>query len=765
MRFLKIIIFGIAALAIFSAFTTKKQKVVEIQNSNIIYTLTDGLGYGNPECVEQKEHDYLYSEFTSQIGKQAVREGKLERKMLDVQGNTANNIEHCDLEKNPSEEEGVDGKFPFVVKRIDDIMNSTSASQEKHPLGDAVLNSPNGSLIITFHTYDKKLEYEVYFNGKQLIKPSALGLELQDSLPLGGKVEITNTDFTKGEDSYKLITGRTSTVSEKYNAIVLSVEEDTGSKREMNIEARAYNNAVAFRYIIPEQSGINGYRLKNEKTEFRFIKDATTYAQILPNFSSGYESEYYKLPISALANQGGIASKYLVGLPLLLNVPGVAWTAITESDIEGNSAMYLMNPSGSWTGHWFKSVLSPSKTNPEVTVSGTLPHKTAWRIIMVASDPTQFIESNIITNLNPECRVEDTSWIKSGKASWDWWNGSLNKEGKNAYTTETMKYYVDFAAEAGLEYVLIDAGWCGEDITKCRDNVNVPEVVKYASSKGVKVFIWLYSRFVWDQMDQAFPLYEKWGVAGIKIDFILRDDQDGIDFYYRVAEKAAQYKLMVDFHGCTKPWGLQRTYPNVVGFEGVLGMEQSKAGGRDNPENRLVIPFTRMIPGLLDYTPGGFGNVTSEDFIAQMKKPMVMGTRAHHLAIYVIYESPFQMVSDWPEAYRNDPSFGFIREVPASWDQTKVLNGYPGEFLTIARKKGDDWYLGAMTNWTPRHYEILLSFLGEGSYMAEIYQDAPDAGAFPKKFEIKKIKVNARGKINVDLASGGGLAVHFKKMK
>jgi alpha-glucosidase len=267
-------------------------------------------------------------------------------------------------------------------------------------------------------------------------------------------------------------------------------------------------------------------------------------------------------------------------------------------------------------------------------------------------------------------------------------------------------------------------------------------------------------------MDTAFPLYEKWGVAGMKIDFIERDDQAGIDFYYKVAKKAAEHHLMVDYHGATKPWGLQRTYPNVVGYEAIIGMEQSKAGYRDNPENRLVIPFTRMISGLADYTPGGFDNVTRDDFAARMGgRPMVMGTRAHHLAMYVVYESPYQMVSDWPEAYRGDPSFQFIKDVPAAaWDETRALNGLPGEYVTIARRKGDDWYLGAMTNWTKRDYEITLDFLDKGNYTAEVYADAPDSDQSPKKIVIRKVKVKSGSKWNIQLASAGGVAVRFRKL-
>lgn len=673
----------------------------------------------------------------------------------------------------------------MLLMAIIAIISCTAGwSQEK----DIVLNSPDGLLNITFRTVEnrpnmanrpntanrpndanipvtERLVYEVKYKGKQVMDPSAMGLELEGSRTLGETVKILAHRFSEGADDYKLITGRTSSVSEKYNAVILEVAEDRFGSRKMNIEARAYNDAVAFRYIVPEQPALIEYRLKSEKTEYRLAKDAISYALVLPNFRSSYESEYHKVPVSGLSNQGGVASYYLVGMPLLLDIYGVGWVAITEADIEGNAATYLRNPSGSWTGHWFESVVSPSLKDQELAVISSLPHKTAWRVVMVDSEPTHFMVSNTLTNLNPECRITDTSWIKSGKSSWDWWNGSLNKDGERAYTTENMKYYVDFAAESGFEYMTIDAGWSGGDITVCRDNVNVPEVVEYAKTKGVKVIIWVGGTNVWRQMDEAFPLYEKWGVAGMKIDFILRDDQAGIDFYYKVAEKAAKHKLLVDFHGCTKAWGLQRTYPNVIGFECVLGMENSLVGVRDNPENRLVTPFARMIGGLVDYTPGAFENVTREEFEGRSRKPMALGTRAHHLAIYVVYESPYHMVSDWPERYKNDPSFEWIKKVPSSWDKSIVLNGYPGEYVTIARKRGTDWYLGAMTNWTARDYEIPLSFLEAGNYIAEVYADTPDADKFPKKVTIKTIKVTPGSKFKINMVSGGGIAVHFKKVK
>ena len=653
---------------------------------------------------------------------------------------------------------------------------------------EVTLNSPDGLLNITFRTVEnprnssgrrnsagnenetnlpatERLVYEVNYKDKPVIASSAMGLDLDGNRVLGESVRIVAQHLSEGSDDYRMITGRVAEVTESYNAVMLEIVESRGSSRRMKVEARAYNDAVAFRYLVPEQPAMTEYRLKSEKTEYRLAKDAVAYALVLPNFRSGYESEFQRVPVSGLSNQGGVASYYLVGMPLLLEMYGVGWVALAEADIEGNAATYLRNPSGSWAGHWFESVASPSLTDGELAVAGGLPHKTAWRVVMVAEEPTHFMMSNILTNLNPECRIADVSWIKPGKSAWDWWNGSLNRKGEHAYTTETMKYYVDFAAETGLEYMTIDAGWSGSDITLCRDNVNVPEVVAYAKTKGVKVVVWVGGTNVWRMMDEAFPLYEQWGVAGLKIDFILRDDQAGVDFYYRVAEKAARHKLLVDFHGCTKPWGLQRTYPNVVGFEAVLGMENSLVGVRDTPENRLVTPFTRMIGGLLDYTPGAFENVTREEFEARNRKPMAMGTRAHHLAMYVVYESPFQMVSDWPERYRDDPCFEWIRTVPASWDKSIALNGYPGEYLTVARKRGNDWYLGAMNTRTAREYEISLSFLEAGKYLAEIYADAPDSRWFPKKTVRKTMKVTPASRLRIDMEPDGGVAVRFKKIQ
>ena len=487
----------------------------------------------------------------------------------------------------------------------------------------------------------------------------------------------------------------------------------------------------------------------------------------MPNFRSGYESEFIPLAISALSQHGGTQSHMLVGLPLLTHIPGAAWLAIAEADLEGNSVMYLTGGSPqdiAGKGQFrLEAVLAPRfddpPSYPTVAVVGRLPHHSAWRVLQVADTPGALIESNIINDLSPPNALKETNWIHPGKSAWGWWNGNAGADGKGANTTAGMEYFVDFAASSGFPYMLIDGGWSEpDDITKMNGRVDVPAVVQYAAAKGVKIWIWTHYTPTVLQMDGAFPLYEKWGVAGVKIDFIQRGDQTGVEFYYRAARLAAKHHLMLDFHGATSPWGISRTYPNVVGYEGVLGMENSKWSVRDNPVSRTTRPFTRMLSGPMDYTPGGFGNATQEGFVARNFRPMVLGTRAQQLALYVVYLAPLQMVADAPQAYEGQPEFQFIKDVPATWDETRGLQGFPAETITVARRKGREWFVGSITNWSPRDVSLPLKFLGAGKY---IYRDAADADQMPQHVTIEKKPVSQSETLTLHLASGGGFAIRF----
>jgi len=645
------------------------------------------------------------------------------------------------------------------------------------------LASPDGQLKIAFQTLvppppatpggrgggrggaaapaGAQLMYSVAFHGRSLIDASPIQVDLEGARPLGADMKIVASTPSSADETYKLIAGRASTVRNHYKALAMDLEENSGTRRKLRVEARAYDDGVAFRYIVPEQPAIREFRMTGEETEFRIAKDGTAYALELPDSRTMYESEYLKLPVSAFASPGGTLGTRLIGLPTLIDVPGAGWLAITEADMRGNAAIYLINP-GQPGRSRLKAKVAPSSQDPDVAVIGPLPHHSPWRTILVADQPVRILESNLITSLNPPSAIADTSWIHPGKSSWDWWSGSLDPEGKPAFTTENMKTYVDFSAKSGFEYMLVDAGWSAQgDITKMNGRVDIPELVRYAAPKNVKVWIWCHWTGIDAQLNEAFPVYEKWGVAGVKIDFMSRDDQSMIEFYYRVAETAARYHLMVDFHGATKPTGMERTWPNVMGYEAVLGMEQSKWGMRDNPDNHTNLAFTRMLAGMMDYTPGGFENVTRADFVGRNAKPMVMGTRAHQLAMYAIYEAPFQMVSDYPHAYEDQPAFEFIKAAPATWDETRGINGVPGEYVTIARRHGNTWFLGSMTNWSPRQIEIPLAFLGSGRYTAEIYADATDADKYPKNTSVRKQTVDRNTTLRADLAPGGGLAVRF----
>ena len=645
------------------------------------------------------------------------------------------------------------------------------------------LSSPNGKLVMSFSLDTSvagatdgsgRLQYALKYQGKPLLDPSALGLELDDKASLGSNVAITETSPNQGVDDYALLFTKVSHVHDAYNSLSLTVRDasngDRRSGRSMVVEARAYDTGIAFRYVLPRQNSIADLHLRSEQTEFRFSQDDTAWVLALPNYRSSYESEYLRYNLSALANQGGVASKFLIGLPTLLHQPGGAWMSLMEADLEGNSSAYVTNPTGSWAGHMLSVKLSPRWDDPAYAVTGTLPHHSAWRVLGVADEPGKLIENNLQTDLSPENRVKDTSWIHPGKASWNWWVDNVNAKGESGneqFTTETMKYYVDFAAKSGFPYFFLDAGWASQDITKTNGRVDVPELVKYGASKNVKVWIWLYSESVMKQMKEAFPLYEQWGVAGLKIDFVNRDDQEGIQFFYDVARYGAEHHLMIDFHGCHTPWGLMRAYPNVLGYESVLGMENNKVGRRDSPVDRAVFAWTRLLVGPMDYTAGGFDNQTEDSFVARNAAPEVMGTRAHQLALYVVYENPIPMVSDSPQNYTGEAAaaFQFLKDVPTTWDETHVIGGEVGEYTTLVRRNGKEWYLGSMTNWTPRDLSVPLSFLGSGRYVAEIYEDGADAATSPKHVHVRKETVSAQSTLKIKLAPGGGAAIRFAPAK
>ncbi len=624
------------------------------------------------------------------------------------------------------------------------------------------VTSPDGGIEFSLHVPAAGpnagwLTYEVSFRGKPLIVSSRLGLKLEGRSPLGEKVTAMESSTAAGTDSYRLLHGRASRVEHPWRGSVVRVESAGGP---LELEIRVYNDGAAFRYRLPAPVG--SFAVERELTQFQAAREGTAYPLILASFRTSYEDNYVSLPLTA------IKPDYLVALPFTFEVPGTGWVSITEAHLENWAGMYVTRP----RGRILEARLSPRLDRPELAVIGQAPAASPWRALMIAEEPAQLIESNLVTSLSPECRLPDTSWIRPGKTSWSWWSGNFARDVpfKPGMNTETLKHYIDFSAQAGLEYCLIDAGWSagpvgqgggGRDITRWNDRVNIPELLEYARARNVRLWLWAHWTAVDEQMDRAFPLYEKWGVAGVKVDFMDRDDQQMVDFYHRVARKAAEHRLMVDFHGAFKPCGMMRYYPNVLTHEGVLGLEYLKWSNRATADHNVTIAFTRLLAGPLDYTPGGFENVPPSEFAPRNVNPTVPTTRAHQMALYVIFESGFQMLADYPGAYRGTQELEFLKQVPAAWDETRGLGGRPGAWVSVARRKGETWYVGTITGAEGREIEIPLSrVLPTGRrYTAEIWADARDAALSPKNTVRSTQTVTAASTLRARLAPTGGHVV------
>jgi alpha-glucosidase len=450
----------------------------------------------------------------------------------------------------------------------------------------------------------------------------------------------------------------------------------------------------------------------------------------------------------------------VIGLPMTVKLGDKCYAAITEADIENYAGMYLKSVQGK-NGQKLRTALSPRKGQPETgtKVLFNAPHKTPWRVIMIAETPGKLVESEIVTNLNDPCEIADPSWIKPGISAWDhWWSGEVKMEQPVIYD------YIDLAAKMGWPYMLIDWQWYGQfnqpsaDITKPAPQINMPEILNYAKSKNVRCWLWLYNTDVdRGDFDKACALYHQWGIAGIKIDFMDSDDQEMVNWYHRVVKTAAKHQLMVDFHGAFKPDGWQRTYPNLVTREGVLGNEYNKWSLRITPEHLCTLPFTRMLAGPMDFTPGGFLNRNPDKF-RNGTPANVLGTRAATLAQFVIFDSPYMVACDHPKNYYGQVGEEFLAKVQSVWDDTKVLNGAVSEYITMARRSGKTWFVGAMTNSFERELEVKLDFLDEGNHTMTSFSDIDRTKENAEIAEKKVTSVKKGDIVKIKMIPGGGFA-------
>jgi alpha-glucosidase len=643
-------------------------------------------------------------------------------------------------------------------------------SQAQQPVSVA---SPDGSVSVRLTIQEKlepnpageRLYYSVLFHGKQVILDSPMGLEFRNMAPLAANLKILNTDRKSIREEYQPVIDKNSNVLNHCNELLVELQEKGEYGRKLNIIFRAYNDGVAFRYELPDQPHIENFNLTSERTHFRFADNHQIWAADYGGFVSHQE-----MPFNAILLDD-IRPGQVIGLPMLVKIADDAWAAVTEANLEDWAGMYL---TGGTLPHDVSTMLSPRHDDPGVLVKGTMPHHSPWRVVMLGTVPGRLVESNIIINLNEPCAIEDPSWIRPGKSAWDrWWSGDYAPDAKFevGINTETSKYFTDLAAEMGWEFVLVDWWWYGDpmdpeaDITTHDPKLDIHEVIRDANSKGVDVLIWLRWNHTARQMEEAFPLYEKWGVRGVKIDFMQRDDQEMVNWYHDVVKLAAKYHLTVDFHGAYKPTGIRRTWPNLLTREGVLGNEHNKWSADVTPEHTTTLPFTRMLAGPMDYTPGGFRQRHQRNFVIRDSAPYVMGTRTRELAYMVVYESPLQVICDSPYAYRNQPGTEFLKAVPTVWDETRVLHGMVGDDIVIARRNGDTWYIGAITDESARTLKLSTDFLGGGEWTLQEWTDPADADDYPNRLETTERTLRTGEKLVISMAAEGGYAAILKETK
>ena len=641
------------------------------------------------------------------------------------------------------------------------------------------ITSPDGTLKVTVTVADD-IRWSVEDNGKRIIAPSQIAMQIGQSEVWGEKPSLRKATVGKIDEVIPSPLYKKSEVDNRCTTLTLAFKGDYA------IELRAYDNAAAYRFVSTRKGD---YTVKNEVSEWDFAEDNTVYGSyvkfnrkgtgnaIEKQYYNSFENAYFVEPLKKMNPER------LMFLPLLVEVDDKK-VCITESDLMSYPGMYLYNSNGDTTlegnfapypdkvtqgGHNMLQGEVQTRKPYIAEVSG--PRSFPWRICIVADNDAELLDDDMVFRLSQPNAIGDTSWIKPGKVAWDWWNdwGLYGVDFEPGINNRTYEYYIDFAARNGIEYVILDEGWSVNkkaDLMQVIPEIDVKHLCDYAKERGVGIVLWAGYWALNRDMEGVMKHYAEMGVKGFKIDFMDRDDQQMVDFYERAAVTAAKYKLMCDFHGAYKPCGLSRKYPNVVNYEGVNGLEQMKWSTieLDQVTYDVMIPFIRMVAGPMDYTQGAMVNAQKASYHASNSEPMSQGTRCRQLAMYVVFESPFNMLCDSPTNYEKEPvCTEFIAKIPTVWDETEALDGKVGEYCIIARRAGDVWYVGGMTNWDEREVEIDLSFLGEGNYAATEFVDGPNANKLGRDFLKKSIEVKGGSKLKVKMAQGGGFAMKIEK--
>jgi len=620
---------------------------------------------------------------------------------------------------------------------------------------DYTVKSPDNRIMLTVKVGDE-ISISVSYEGKTLITDLKPAL-LVDGAALPG--------LKPGQPKGKLVcvTDSLRPVVPHKNKIIVDryCELSLPFKNGCSLVFRAYDDGVAYRFTTSLKGDIT---VTGERFAFSLPDGATSWYPLENGFMSHNEQ---KLALAALDT---IGQKHLASLPALFMTGGIN-ILLTEADISDYPGMWITGDGSGGIAATFPAYPAAVKANNDrdiyVTEREDYIAKTngtrsfPWRVLIITPDDAGLVESEMVYKLGaPAAPGADFSWVKPGKVAWDWYNANnlFGVDFKDGLNNETYKYYIDFASDNGLEYVILDEGWYNlGDVLDVAEGFDVKALCDYAAGKNVGIILWVVWKTFYDKMDEALAQFEEWGVKGIKVDFMQRDDQWMVNYYHEVVTRAAGHRMLVDFHGSYKPDGMERAWPNAITREGVKGLENNKWSYDITPEHDLLLPFTRMVAGPMDYTPGAMINKQKRDFTPVFYRPASQGTRVHQMAMYVVYESPLQMLADSPSNYkRNQECTTFIAGVPVTWDETRVLSAKTGDYIIIARRKDETWYLAAMTDWDARTLEADLSFLPAGDYTWEIFSDGINADHYGEDYKHVTVNAGATARTEISMAPGGG---------
>lgn len=629
-----------------------------------------------------------------------------------------------------------------------------SQAQQTHRL-----QSP-GQAIGVVVTVGDSITYQVTLDNKALIGRSVVSFQTDAVKKVGWRVKkVART--TQQQVLHPVVFQKSSVVQDQYNQ--LQLQFDNG----LSLECRAYDNGISWRWTASHKSP---YKVLAETAQLALDKNGRSWYPQEEGFYSHNERAYQNLLLDS------VDAKKLASLPALFDVGGTK-LLLTESDLFNYAGMWIQGKGGGLLEavfpHYPKTKKITSDRDERVEERENFiarlggPHTFPWRVVMIARTDKELLSNQLVYQLARPA-TGDFSWVRPGKVQWDWWhyNNVYGVNFKAGINNETYKYYIDFASKYGIEYVLLDEGWCDtRDLMKQSPGIDVEALAAYAKAKNVGLLLWTSWLVLDRQMETALDRFASWGIKGIKVDFMQRDDQEMVNYYEKVSKAAAARQLLVDFHGACKPTGWLRTYPNVLTSEGVLGNEISKFARSIDPDHTATLPFTRMAAGPMDFTPGGMLNVQRNAWAANPAEPMTLGTRCNQLAMYVVYESPLQMLCDIPTHYEKEPeAMDFLKAVPTQWQATVPLDAKVGDYVVLARQAiNGDWYLGAMTDWQPRNLAVNLSFLPAGNYEMRVWKDGLNANRNAKDFAVETISVTNTSVVNLELAQGGGYVARIRK--